>query len=187
MTDFPFEFNQPARTGAFPTRELAASTEGEVRQVFVQLGESRTNANIKRNNYAIPSFELDQDVIDDIVIGPIIRNKVVSQSIAPGTVVAKGTTIDLVLAPASSLPGRIIPNGHIFLAEQTMEQAYDLYLRDDPVMRRLLERNPDPDNMSTTDRAIVEERAGQAELTEQPGRRPEDLVRSLHLARTMVE
>ena len=109
MTDFPIEFNQPTRAGAaFPTQELAASAQGEVRQVFVQLGESRTNANIKRDNYAIPSFELDEDVIDDIVIGPVIRNKVVSQSIAPGTVVAKGTTIDLVLAPAGGLPGRIM-------------------------------------------------------------------------------
>jgi len=187
MTDFRFDPTEAARAAGFERNELAASAQGEVRQVFVQLGESRTNANIRRDNYAIPSFDLDEDVIDDIVIGPILRNKVVSQSIAPGTVVAKGTTVDLVLAPAANLPGRIIPNGHSFFAERTMEEAYDLYLRDDPVMRRLLERNPDPEDMSTTDRAIVEERAGQAELAETPGRRPEDLVRSLHLARTMVE
>ncbi|MEM9519503.1 MAG: hypothetical protein AAGA37_09290 [Actinomycetota bacterium] len=179
-------FGEAARELAIKNATAAAAPRAP-QQVFVQLGESRKNPNILRDNYAVPSFEIDDAVINDVVLGPVIRNKVVTQSIAPGTVVAKGTAIELVLAPAFELPGRIIPNGHQFFAEVSMQEAYNDFVRDDPIMRRVLERNPDPQRMSTEDRETVRERAANVTLSESAGNTVEDLVRSLHLARTMVE
>ncbi len=182
--------DQPATAAKATTAAQAAkAASAGPQQVYVQVGESRTNANIIRDNYAIPSFEIDKSIIDDVVIGPVIRNKVVSQSIQPGTVVAKGTAVELVLAPTSTLPGRIIPNGHTAFADATMEETYGRFVRDDPVMRRILERNPDVSRLSSEDRATAEARASDAEVEigERAGTTTEDFLRSLHLAKTMVE
>jgi hypothetical protein len=194
---FPIEFEGGetreilrARTRAAPTGEgplLSASAREQ--PVFIQLGESQARADIFRDEYAIPAFEIDESVIGDIIVGPAVVNKVVSQSIAPGTIVARGTEISVTLAPPETVPGRIIIDGHVALAENTMAAVYNTYIRDDPSVVAVLNRTPDVRRMSSGDQAILAQAAegGGIDLGDEPGQSVENFARSLHLARTMME
>lgn len=157
--------------------------------VFVQLGQSTATADIFRNDYAIPAFEIDDAIIGDIIIGPAIVNKVVSQSILPGTVVARGTQIEVTLAPPSAVPGRIIRDGHVALADVNMEELYNQFVRDSPTVRAVLNRTPNVALMSTSDQATIAQAAESQGVTisDSPGQSIANLTTSLHLARTMME
>ena len=167
----------------------ALAREARAEHVFVQLGSPQARADIFRKDYAIPAFQIDEAIIGDIIIGPTVVNKVVSQSIAPGTVVTRGTQIEVTLAPPSTVPGRIIRDGHIGLANQTMEAVYNGFVRDNPKVIAVLNRNPDVEKMSTSDRAVIVAAAadGDLRLDDGPGLSISNMTTSLHLARTMME
>lgn len=177
--------------GAFfdAPRPKTSSAAKQNETVFVQLGQSKTRADIIRDEYAIPGFVIDDSIFDDIIVGPAVVNKVVSQSIAPGTIVAKNTTIDIVLAPPSTVPGRIILDGHLALGEATMESIYNDFVRDDPAVTAVLTRNPDVRRMSDSDRSLIVQAASERDVavTSDVGQTVENLARTLHLAKTMME
>jgi hypothetical protein len=166
----------------------SAGVSGE-QAVFIQLGASQARADIFRDDYAIPAFEIDTSVIDDIIVGPAVINKVVSQSIVPGTIVAKGTEITVTLAPPAAVPGRIIRDGHLAFAELSMEDVYTRFVRDNPAVIAALNRSPNVAQMSVGDQAIITQ-AAQAqgiEIIDAPGQSLGNFATSLHLARTMME
>jgi len=49
-----------------------------------------------------------------------VQTKVVTQTIAPGTSVAVGTTIDVVLTRTADLPVAVIPGIHVAFQTETM-------------------------------------------------------------------
>lgn len=176
------------------TRSVSAGTVGGAasateQPVYIHLGETQAWANIIRNDYPVPAFEIDESIIDEIITGPSVVNKVVSQSIAPGTVVSRGTQIELTLAPPSKVPGRIIRDGHIALAEMSMEDVYNQIIRDNAGVVAVLNRNPNVERMSTSDQALVAAAAEEQgiEISDDPGRSIGNMTTSLHLARTMME
>src|SRR5712691_3509301 len=72
--------------------------------VFVELGEASQQAAISRNGVQIPVVTLNPAVLGTVLGGTTkVAAKVVSQSIQPGVSVAKGASVDLVLAEPSSL------------------------------------------------------------------------------------
>lgn len=182
-----FDFGSAGLFEAQNPRAGSAAVQNET--VFVQLGQSKTRADIIRDEYAIPGFMIDSSIFDDIIVGPTVVNKVVSQSIAPGTIVAKNTTIDIVLAPPSAVPGRIILDGHLQLGEATMESIYNDFVRDDPAVTAVLTRNPDVRRMSDSDRSLIVQAASQQDVavTDDVGQTVENFARTLHLAKTMME
>lgn len=77
--------------------------------VIVEVGDKSIDAKIEREGIHVGTFEIDPDVLEEIIVGPAIRQVVLKQSIKPGTPVAIGTAVDLMLAPTKGFPGRTIP------------------------------------------------------------------------------
>jgi hypothetical protein len=188
---FPFDPERLTAGEVFATHATAAAAAAAAGEqpVFIQLGASQARADIFRDDYAIPAFEIDPTVIDEIIVGPPVVNKVVSQSIAPGTIVAKGTEITVVLAPPDTVPGRIIRDGHVALADLSMFEVYTTFVRDNPSVSAALSRSPNVAQMSTGDQAILTQaaEAGGIDLGDDPAHSVGAFATSLHLARTMME
>jgi hypothetical protein len=93
--------------------------------VAVDVGASATKAEISRGGFALAEIAVDDERIatflDDLVV---VQTKVVTQTIAPGTAVAQGTAIDVVLARTSDLPVAVIPGVHQAFNNFTMQQLH---------------------------------------------------------------
>src|SRR5438477_3445569 len=88
--------------------------------VFVELGEASQQAAISRNGVQVPIVNLDPAVLGTLLGQTTkVAAKVVSQSIQPGVSVAKGTTVDLVLAEPATLTVSVLKNAFQPFATQT--------------------------------------------------------------------
>src|SRR5215470_13929661 len=98
--------------------------------VFVELGAASQQANIARNGVAVPIVSLDPSALQ-VVLGNTTKvvAKVVTQSIQPGVSVAKGTTVDLVLAEPTSIKVSVLQNAFQPLAAQSLDTVYKNIVR----------------------------------------------------------
>lgn len=163
---------------------------GSQQEVFIALGDASKRAKVVRDDFAVPVFEVDEELFDDFFAGrPRIVNKVVSQSIKPGTVVNVGTAIDLVMAPSSSVPGNIFQGGHIVLRDQTISTVYDTYVRGNVSVGRMLSRRASPADLTADDVALIEQLVTeqQVSLSDTPGQTAEDVFVSWQLANTFTD
>jgi len=109
---------------------------------LVDLSKTATVAKIVRQGFDVPAVTFDPRKVEqfigglDIVI-PKDVPRVVSQSIATGTKVAKGTVVDLVLAPRTKIPFEIFPNLHLDLATKKLAD-FEMLLTDSTVKKTLL-------------------------------------------------
>lgn len=110
----PFEIND-AQLAAFRSTDDV---------VFIDVGNRAIESNVIRDGIKHGVYEIDQTILDDIIIGPVVRQVVIGQSVAPGTPVPVGTAINLDLAPTAKFPGRIIPG---LLPEVQEIEFADLY------------------------------------------------------------
>lgn len=169
---------------------LAASfLASQPREVFIELGNSKKKANVVRDQIAVPAVEVDLDRFNDFVLQrPKIVNKVVSQSIAAGTVVSEGASIDLVMAPAKTVPGNIFTEGHLGLKDSLLADVYEQFVADNVDIKRLLAQRPDVADLTSEDvafiSAVAEEKGVPIETT--PGSTPQDLFATWQIANTFV-
>lgn len=139
-----------AAAAAPQVRAAAPST------VFVELGEAAQKAQIARDGVGVPHVALNTDVLQNLIAGrPLVINKVVSQSVAPGTPVPKGTPIDVVFAPPFALPIDVIRDPHVGLAGRTLGSVYDTFIVNNPDVRNVLARNDSAATLSTADQAVI--------------------------------
>jgi len=93
--------------------------------IAVDVAASETKATISRGGFTIPELTINPEIVgsflDDLVV---VTTKVVTQTIAPGTAVAVGTSIDVVLAETSNLPVAVIPGIHAQFADLTMAELH---------------------------------------------------------------
>jgi hypothetical protein len=131
--------------------------------VFVELGAASQQANIARNGVQIPIVNLDPSALQ-VVLGQTTKvvAKVVTQSIQPGVSVAKGTTIDLVLAEPTSIKVSVLKNGFIPLADSTLDTVFKNVVRDNPQVQSVLARNVASTALSTADQATLSSALSQA-------------------------
>ncbi len=80
----------------------------------------------------------------------VVQTKVVTQTIAAGTAVARGTAIDVVLAPTSNLPIDVIPGIHQAFSGLTMAQLHDQFANIAEV-RDLVRTRTDPSQLTAGD------------------------------------
>jgi hypothetical protein len=157
--------------------------------VFVELGEAVQKAQIARDGVPVAKINLDQVVIDQVAISkPPFITKVVSQSIAPGTPVPKGTAVDIVLVEPFDLPSAIAKDGHRGLDDRTIGQVAELFLRNDAAVRGVVARNEAADTLSADDQAVLRgafERA-KVPISDTPGQTVGDAFRSLQTAFTLA-
>jgi len=125
--------------------------------VFVNLGAAAAAANIARNGVTVPILTIDPSrLIDAMPNFTLLEDRVVAQSVAPGTPVPKGTSIDLVLASPLGLPVGIVPNTHSGLQQQTMQSLYQTMVAPLPAIRGILARNSAPDTLTADDKAAIQ-------------------------------
>ncbi|TML91507.1 MAG: hypothetical protein E6G08_00395 [Actinobacteria bacterium] len=136
--------------------QAAVPVTAQPSTVFVELGSVSQQANIARNGVQVPVVTLNPAVLEN-VLGQTTRlvPKVVSQSIQAGVSVAKGTTIDLVLAQPASLKVKVLQNAFVPLAEETLDTVFKNVVRDNPQVQSVLARNISATSLSTADQATL--------------------------------
>ena len=146
-------------------RREALRVGAEERTVFVELGESAKAAQIAREGVAIPVVRVDRTALDDFLVGKErVVAKVVSQSVQAGALVPTGTAVDVVLAEPRRLPVDILEEFHVGLAERTIGNVYDTFIRNNEDVRRVIARNATPETLSDSERAVIASAFDQAEV-----------------------
>src|SRR5262249_26398590 len=87
------------------------------------------------------------------VANPRTTPRVVTQSIAAGTQVAKGTVVNLVLAPKQTIPWTIFENAHADLAGKTVDFLDDVV--DDPNVGQVVLKYDTAGDVPTADRKVL--------------------------------
>jgi hypothetical protein len=151
MTDFGIEF-EPRR--GLPT--LASFRNRPTEQtIAVDVGASVTKAEISRGGFTIPEIPLAPDRLGSFLDDrPIVSTKVVSQTIAPGTAVAVGTSVDIVLTATRDLPVAVIPGIHDAFATLTMAELHDRFAADTRV-RDVIRTKATAADLTTDDVALL--------------------------------
>ena len=160
MSDFGIEFNPRLgistglAAGAFRNRPTEQT-------IAVDVGASVTKADISRAGFNIPEIGVLEDRLGSFLDDrPVVATKVVSQSIAPGTAVALGTAIDVVLTATKDLPVAVIPGIHNAFATLTMAELHDRFV-DDTRVRDVLRTRATADDLTTDDVALLTTVLGQ--------------------------
>ena len=125
---------------------------------FVDLSEKPAKAKVVREGYQVPAPALDPQKADFLVNNlittlPTQMPRVISQSIAPGTKVAAGTVVDLILAPREIIPFNVFTNVHADLAVQPITFVDPVVA--DPKIRQILLASDSADQVSTADKATL--------------------------------
>ena len=110
--------------------------------------------------------------------------KVVSQSIQPGVSVAKGASVDLVLAEPTSIPVSVLQNGFVPFATETLDAVYKNVVRDNTALQSVLARNQSAAALSTADQATLTSALGDVSVTSAPGSNLDAAFQTLQAAFT---
>jgi hypothetical protein len=162
---------QPQISGVLAQQaaQQAAPVTAAPSTVFVELGEASQQAAIARNGVQIPVVALNPATLGTVLGGTTkISAKVVSQSIEPGVSVAKGASVDLVLAEPSSLQVSVLQNPFVPFQAQSFDDVYKNIVRDSTAVQSVLARNQSAAALSTADQATLTSALGVA-VTADPG------------------
>jgi hypothetical protein len=154
--------------------------------VFVELGEASQQAAISRNGVQIPVVDFNAAGLGT-ALGQTttIPAKVVSQSIEPGVSVAKGASVDLVLAEPTSIPVSALQNGFVPFATETLDTVYKSVVRDNTAVQSVLARNQSAAALSAADQATLTSALGSdVSVTADPGHNLDAAFQTLQAAFT---
>jgi hypothetical protein len=147
--------------GAATGRQITGAKFG-VDQSFkvIDVSEKPLKPNVVRAGKQVPFVALNKNIVDaliapDVIVQPGQAPRVVSQSIPAGTKVARGASVDLVLAPRSRIPGGVFAGGHAALAERNVDDIISGVLVNDTVLAAVLDFD-DPAELPAQSRAAVE-------------------------------
>lgn len=146
MSNFEFlaDFDQPKTRAAMASARATAP-------VFVDVSEKATTAAVTRAGFNLGEIGIRPDVLDDVLTTrPIVRTKVVSQSIVAGTAVARGTAIDIVITRTDDLPLTIIPGIHTAFTDLTVGALYTQF-EQNAVVRDIVKRRTDATQLTATE------------------------------------
>jgi hypothetical protein len=152
------EFNIRDVSGALNPALLGATafrSRVSEQKIAVDVGASTTKAEISRGGFSIAEIPISPEVIGSFLDArPIVATKVVTQSIAPGTAVAVGTAIDLIITSTADLPVRVVPGIHQAFTNLTMAQVNDQFAAD-PRVKDILRVRSKPADLTTDDVAVL--------------------------------
>ena len=122
------------------------------RDVFVDVGTTNISSNISRNGK------------------PVLLVKVVSQSVAPGTPVPVGTTVNVVMARPFDLPIKVITGVHEAFKDLSVAQVFDKIVPGHPEVNGIVTRAIS-DQVTPADTVAVKAIFSGAgvEITDEPG------------------
>jgi hypothetical protein len=143
------------RPEAAAASRRAATEPSRSSTVFVDVAEEPTRAEVSRGGIPVGEIAVNAEIIgsflDDLVI---VQTKVVTQSIIPGTAVARGTAIDISLANTRDLPVAVVPGVHIAFQDLTMSQLNDRFAGNAAV-RDIIKRRTGADDLTATERTSL--------------------------------
>lgn len=148
----------------------AAPVTATASTVFVELGEASQQAAISRNGVQVPVVTLNPATLGTVLGNTTkVAAKVVSQSIQPGVSVAKGASVDLVLAEPSSLNVSVLQDPFQPFVAQSLDDVYKNVIRDNSAVQSVLARNDSAAALSTVDQATLTSALGDVSVTGDPG------------------
>lgn len=168
--------------GADPVR--ASTLQSDV--VFIDVGSRKIESKVIRDGVPIGVHTIDQDILNDIVIGePIIAYRIVAQTVAPGTPVPLGTAIDVVMARPGTLPVSVVAGTHQALQATTIDDAFARLVAGKPDVVRLVARAAGAPLSREDEEALrVTFRQAQIEITDRPGSDVEAGLETLRMLTT---
>lgn len=127
--------------------------------LFVDLSEKPAQAKIVREGYQVPTPKVDATkagfVLDNLeILAPKVLPRVISQSIPAGTKITKGTVVDLVLVPKSSIPFAMFEEVHADLATRTVDALTDSLLENSRARQILLDHE-NPTDIPAVDKEFL--------------------------------
>lgn len=193
----PDEFDIPIRTaGELKATRAGVRMEtafGDFRSqpapslpVYVDVGSRKIESQIERDGVPIGVLAVNKAVLDEaILVRPILKVKVVSQSVAPGTPVPVGTTVDLVMAPPGDLPVGVITGVHDAFKDIKISDAFATLVSDNLLVNRIV-THASEGQLSTDDTNAVRKifTDAHAEVTDQPGSDINAAVATLAMLKT---
>jgi hypothetical protein len=151
MSDFGIEFNPRLGTPLTATFRPRPAEQ----TVAIDVGASVTKADISRGGFTIPEIPVVPDKLGSFLDArPIVSTKVVSQTIEPGTAVAIGTAVDIVLTATRDLPVAVIPGIHNAFATLTMAELHERFA-DNLQVRDVLRTKATPADLTNDDVALL--------------------------------
>lgn len=135
---------------------------------FVDLSEKTAKAQVVREGYQVasPVFNTQkaQFFVDNLVlVNPKQTPRVVSQSIAEGTKVARGTVVDLVLAVPADIPFEIFDFVHRDLKNKSIAAVTDTLLEDPKVRETVLKYEKSAD-IPLAEKELLRAEFGRAQI-----------------------
>jgi hypothetical protein len=112
--------------------------------VVVDLSPEPAKAKVVREGYQVPRAKLDTQktgfLLDGLVIVPPQQTpRIVTQSIAPGSKVPQGTSVDVVLAGTDVIPFDIFEEVHEDLKGRHLAELLDTTLQNSQLRKTLLQ------------------------------------------------
>ena len=170
---------------------LRANTSISDLPVFVDVGSRTIDSQVARDGVPIGSFHIDPQVIGDIILRPPLEVKVVSQSVAPGTPVPVGTTVNLDMAPPGRLPVGVVSGVHSQLADLHIADAFAQIVAGKPEINTIV-AHAVANQLTTADTAAVRQifasvtdsAGNQVEIDDQPGTDINAAIETLRVLKT---
>jgi len=172
--DFPLAFirNDTSFAAARAARANASSASDATSQsVFVDVGARKIDSQIERDGVPIAALAVNAAALQEVVLGrPIMRPKIVSQSIPAGTPVPVGTAVTLGLAPTENINVGLIEGVHEQFAARPVAEAYATLVANNPLVSRVVAHNA-AGQLTPEDAQVVTQifENAQAPITDQPG------------------
>lgn len=128
---------------------------------FIEISETPEKSTIVADGKAIPVAKVNQARIAEFLEPleeptAVAVQKVMFQSIAPGTAVPKGTVVNVTLVPFGEIPIQIFDNPHTDLAERPVASIALSEALEDPAVRDILVKRDRPQDTTPEERKIVE-------------------------------
>lgn len=149
-----------ATTTATRTAVYSANLAGAI-----EVGSKAAETVIVRNGVEVKAPSLNLPRVDAYVerlkpVVPFITPRVVQQSVKPGTRVAKGTVVDLVLVPPNNIELGLVDRAHTAFLHRTVDQVAPLVER----ARTILDRKPTAAELSDAERQQMYQIFSSAEI-----------------------
>ena len=159
--------------------------------VGIEVGEAAPKKVIVRNGNEVTAPAVNLSKVDAFVdklvpAGRFDLPRVLSQSVAVGTTVAKGTAVDLVLVPPAKVDLGLFDHVHIDLQTRTIADVAPLL--DDLAVAQILNKYEDPGAVSPADKELLTGKLANAQITinDQAGRSFGDAFISLKGAQAFL-
>jgi hypothetical protein len=159
---------QPARTDAAAATTGTRATATYTANVTgaIEVGSKAAEMVIVRDGVEVTSPQLNLSRVDAFVerlkpVIPFSTPRVVQQSVKPGTRVAKGTVVDLVLVPPTTIELGLVDKAHVAFQHRTVDEVAPLVEQ----ARSILERKPTAADLNDQERAQMYSIFFQADIT----------------------